>query len=122
MSEQDIQAVTAKRHITEICLKMTVQSATLMAEKGINIETAPLEDIVKELRDIENSYYIARFGASGDITEKELGIMQEALQKTSDIANAPVSLIGIGVRQMNLLSFNELHAAAVSETSQKQQL
>lgn len=121
MSEQDIQAVTAKRHIAEICLKMTVQSATLMAEKGINIETTPLEDIVKELRDIENAYYMARFGASGDITEKELGIMQEALQKTSDIANAPVSLIGIGVRQMNLLSFNELHAAAVSETSQKQQ-
>lgn len=121
MTEQDIQAVTAKRHIAEICLKMTVQSVSLMAEKGINIETAPLEDIVKELRDIENSYYMARFGASGDITEKELGIMQEALQKTSDIANAPVSLIGVGVKQMNLLSFNELHAAAVSETSQRHQ-
>lgn len=121
MSEQDIQAVTAKRHIAEICLKMTVQSAILMSEKGINIETSPLENIVKELRDIENAYYIARFGASGDITEKELGIMQEALQKTSDIANAPISVIGVGVRQMNLLSFNELHAAAVSETSQKQQ-
>lgn len=120
MSGQDIQAITAKRHIAEICLKMTVQSATLMAEKGINIETAPLEDIVKELRDIENSYYMARFGTSGDITEKELGLMQEALQKTSDIANAPVSLIGVGVKQMNLLSFNELHAAAVSETAQRQ--
>lgn len=121
MSGKDIQAVTAKRHIVEICLKMTVQSVSFMAEKGINIATSPLEDIVKELRDIENAYYMARFGAPEDITEKELGIMQEALQKTSDIANAPISLIGIGVRQMNLLSFNELHAAAVSETSQRQQ-
>jgi len=121
MSGQDIQAVTAKRHVAEICLKMTMQSAFLMSEKGINIETAPLEDIVKELRDIEKSYYIERFGASGDITDKEIGIMQEALQKTSDIANAPASLIGSGVKQLRLLSFNELHAVATSETASKQQ-
>ena len=121
MTEQDIQAVTAKRHIAEICLKMTIQSAGIMAEKGINVETAPLEDVVKELRDIENSYYKARFGTSGDITDKELGLMQEALQKTADIANAPASVIGTSVKQLNLITLNGLHAAATSETAQRQQ-
>lgn len=121
MSEQEIQAVIAKKNIAEICLKMTVQSAGLMAEKGINIETAPIENIVKELREIENAYYIARFGIQGDMADKELGLMQEALQKTSDIANAPASVIGMGIRQMNLISFNELHAAAVSETANRNQ-
>ncbi len=121
MTEQDIQAVTAKRHIAEICLKMTIQSAGIMAEKGINVETAPLEDVVKELRDIENSYYKARFGTSGDITDKELGLMQETLQKTADIANAPASVIGTSVKQLNLITLNGLHAAAASETAQRQQ-
>ena len=55
MSEQEIQAVIAKKNIAEICLKMTVQSVGVMAGKGINIETAPLENIVKELRDIEKA-------------------------------------------------------------------
>ena len=121
MSEQEIQAVIAKKNIAEICLKMTVQSVGLMAGKGINIETAPLENIVKELREIENAYYMARFGIQGDMADKELGLMQEALQKTSDIANAPASVIGMGIRQMNLISFNELHAAAVSETANRNQ-
>lgn len=121
MSEQEIQAVIAKKNIAEICLKMTVQSVGLMAGKGINVETAPLENIVKELREIENAYYMARFGIQGDMADKELGLMQEALQKTSDIANAPASVIGMGIRQMNLISFNELHAAAVSETANRNQ-
>ncbi len=121
MSEQEIQAVIAKKNIAEICLKMTVQSVGVMAEKGINIETAPLENIVKELRDIENAYYMSRYGISAEMADKELGLMQEALQKTSDIANAPASVIGMGIRQMNLISFNELHAAAVSETANKNQ-
>lgn len=121
MSEQEIQAVIAKKNIAEICLKMTVQSVGLMAGKGINVETAPLESIVKELREIENAYYMARFGIQGDMADKELGLMQEALQKTSDIANAPASVIGMGIRQMNLISFNELHAAAVSETANRNQ-
>ncbi len=121
MSEQEIQAVIAKKNIAEICLKMTVQSVGVMAGKGINIETAPLENIVKELRDIENAYYMSRYGISAEMADKELGLMQEALQKTSDIANAPASVIGMGIRQMNLISFNELHAAAVSETANKSQ-
>ena len=100
---------------------MTIQSAGIMAEKGINVETAPLEDVVKELRDIENSYYKAHFGTSGDITDKELGLMQEALQKTADIANAPASVIGTSVKQLNLITLNGLHAAATSETAQRQQ-
>lgn len=121
MSEQEIQAVIAKKNIAEICLKMTIQSVGIMAGKGINIETAPLENIVKELRDIENAYYMSRFGITADMADKELGLMQEALQKTSDIANAPASIIGMGIRQMNLISFNELHAAAVSETANRNQ-
>lgn len=38
-----------------------------------------------------------------------------------DIANAPASLIGRTVRQQNLLTLNELHAAASSETYGRQQ-
>ncbi len=119
MSEVDIKAVTAKRQLAEICLKMTAQSANRMMAKGIDIETAPLGEIVDELRSIENDYYAAQAGALSDITDEELSLMQETLQKTSDIAGSHAALVGVGVRQMNLVTFNELHAAAISENFQR---
>ena len=120
MTTQDILAVTAKRHIAEICLKMTMQSVNNMYAKGINVETAPLEEIVKELRDIENEYYRAQSMGTGDVTDDELDLMQEALKKTYDIANAPASVIGKSIKQVSLITFNELHAASVSETAHRQ--
>ena len=120
MTEVDIQAVIAKRNIAEICLKMTVQSVSIMNAKGIDVQTEPLQNIVNELRDIENRYYRVQSGEFEDITDNEFELMHEAIKKTSDIANAPASLIGSSVRQMNLLTLNRLHAAAISENAKRQ--
>lgn len=111
--------VIAKRYIAEICLKMTSQSVMSMRQKGIDVNTAPLEQIVEALRDEENSVYTA--GMTAKASEGELSLLQETMQQKTDIANAPASLIGRTVRQQNLLTLNELHAAASSETYGRQQ-
>ena len=119
MSDMQVEQVMAKRYIAEICLKMTSQSVMSMRQKGIDVNTAPLEQIVEALRDEENSVYTA--GMTAKASEGELSLLHETMQKKTDIANAPASLIGRTVRQQNLLTLNELHAAASSETYGRQQ-
>lgn len=120
IDESMVKQITAKRQVAEICLRMTISSVGNMAAKGINIETAPLEDIVNELREEENAFYKAQFADDGiSLNDDELKLMQEAMKKTSDIASAPAAVIGSSVRQRNLITLNELHSVAISETYQR---
>lgn len=118
--EMTVNQIVAKRQVAEICLRMTLGSVNNMAAKGINIETSPLEDIVNALREEENAYYKAQFNEEGIIlTDDELDLMQETMEKTADIAAAPASVIGSSIRQQNLITLKELHGAAISETYQR---
>ena len=96
MSDMQVEQVMAKRYIAEICLKMTSQSVMSMRQKGIDVNTAPLEQIVEALRDEENSVYTA--GMTAKASEGELSLLHETMLKKTDIANAPASLIGRTVR------------------------
>lgn len=57
-----VEEVMAKRYVAEICLKMTTQSVMNMRQKGIDINTAPLEQVVEELRNEENACLYDRCG------------------------------------------------------------
>jgi hypothetical protein len=114
MGESDILKVTLKRQLEEIRQKMTLQSAAAMERKGIHIETEPLDNIIKALREMENAYYSSQVGEGAEIDSGALDLLQESLRKTADIADAHAALLGSKVRQQELLTVNELHAAANS--------
>ncbi len=120
MGEADILQITIKRQLAEIRQKMTVQSVMAMEKRGIHIETESLEQIIKSLREMENAYYSSQAGKETAVSDSELGILQESLEKTGDIANAHAALLGIGVRRQQLLTVNTLHAAARSQTANRQ--
>lgn len=120
MSEADILKVTMKRQLEEIRQKMTVQSAFAMEQRGIHIETESLDNIIKSLREIENAYYSKQIASDAEaMSPQQLDLLQESLGKTADIANAHATLLGTGVRQQTLLTMNELHAAASSQTANR---
>lgn len=114
MSGDDILKVTMKRQLEEIRQKMTLQSAAAMERKGIHIETEPLENIIKSLREMENAYYSSQVGREAAVDDGDLDLLQESLEKTADIADAHAALLGSGVRKQALLTVNELHAAVSS--------
>lgn len=114
MSESDILRVTMKRQLEEIRQKMTLQSAVVMERKGIHIETEPLENIIKSLREMENTYYSSQVKDGAGLQIEDLDLLQESIEKTADIANAHAALLGTGVRKQALLTVNELHAAMSS--------
>lgn len=115
------QILTAQRQLEEIRLKMTLQAAVRMADKGINIEVTPLKQLVEQLRQMENDYYKEILPDAAAVGEEQTGLMQEALQKTREIEQAPAGILGASVRQQELLTVNELHKAAVSATVQMNQ-
>lgn len=120
MTEADILKITMKRQLEEIRQKMTLQSAVAMEQKGIHIETEPLERIIDSLREMENAYYSAQIGqGTATVEEEQLDLLQESLGKTMDIANSHAALLGTRVRQQALLTVNELHAAASSQTANR---
>ncbi|PKM49672.1 MAG: hypothetical protein CVV02_15095 [Firmicutes bacterium HGW-Firmicutes-7] len=49
----ELKMIKAALNLEEIRLKMTVESASRMAEKGIKVELEPLEELVKALRQLE---------------------------------------------------------------------
>lgn len=115
MTELDIVTVTVKRQLEEIRQKMTMQAAISMERRGIHVETESLNRLVEELRRMENAYYSAQVtGDSHGVEEEELGLLQETLSKTRDIAHSHASLLGAGVRRQVLLTVNELHGAISS--------
>lgn len=121
MSQKDMALLTTRRQLEEIRLKMTLQSAVRMQEKGIDLEVTPLKELVEELRQMEQQYYAASLDRNGEIiTDTQTSLMQETLEKVTDIQNAPAAILGTGIRRQELLTVNELHKAAVSATVQMQ--
>ena len=122
MTPQEILEVTLKRQLEEIRQKMTVQAAIRMEQKGISPDTESLEKIIEELRNIETMYYSRKIGMETEaLADDERDLFQETLSKTADIANSHAALLGTGVRQRELLTVNELHAAVGSVAANRKE-
>ena len=120
ITPEEVQQVTLKRQLEEIRQKMTLQAAVTMEKNGIHIETEPLEEIIRSLREMENAYYSGQIGQKDVAVEPEqLDLLQESLEKTADIANSHAALLGTGIRRQELLTVNELHAAARSQAANR---
>ncbi len=121
ITQTEMALLTTKRQLEEIRLKMTLQSAVKMSEKGINIEVTPLKELVDELRQMENTYYTESLSSGkAEMTQAQGSLLQETLAKVTDIKNAPAAILGSSIRQELLLTVNQLHKAAVSATVQMQ--
>ncbi len=56
-SSFDVAAITAKRQLEEIRLKLTFEAAVKLSTKGFQIETQELSKVVEELKNLEQTYY-----------------------------------------------------------------
>ena len=121
ITRQEMAVLTTKRQLEEIRLKMTLQSAVKMQEKGIDIEVTPLKELVDELRQMENTYFTESLHSDrAEMTMEQGSLLQETLAKVTDIKNAPAAILGSSVRKQELLTVNQIHKAAVSATVQMQ--
>lgn len=109
-----------QRQLEELRLRMTLPAAVRMAQKGIDIQVAPLKALVEELRQQEQKDY-QEILPDMKLDESQWDRVQDSIARAEDIRKAPASILGIGARQHELLTMNVLHRAAVSTAAQTRQ-
>ena len=93
-ASQDIRFIAAKRQLEEARLMMTVQANYALLKRGISIETKPLEEIVAQLKALEDDYYSSLLSQNGiEATEENTDIFAGAIRKTQELKTAPADIL-----------------------------
>ncbi|HEX3021767.1 MAG TPA: DUF6240 domain-containing protein [Lachnospiraceae bacterium] len=109
-SQVDINAVTTKRQLEEIRLKMTLEAGQTMESKGIHVDTTSLEKVVSELREIEDDYYRNLLKESGAAqTSSNIDLLRETTQKVNELKQMPSELLGSTFGKRDIATVNSLH-------------
>ncbi len=94
-ANRDYVEVKAKRQLEEIRLKMTIEAARRLENKGIHIETERLEKIVEELRKLEDSYYKRLLSeAEAEGTTQALHTLRTTTQNIDQLKLLPCAILG----------------------------
>lgn len=102
LSTHDKKAITAKRQIEEIRLKMSLEVNIRLLRKGISIDTIELGRLVEELKSEEEQ--LAQVVMSD--VEKESAVhgyreYKMTMSAVTDLKNLPAALIGTSVKNPN---------------------
>lgn len=95
MATGEERFITARRQLEEIRLMMTVEANYQLLKKGISIETLELEQLVEELRALENDYYQSLLKQQGiEPTAEASELFRGALERTEALKGFPSYLLG----------------------------
>lgn len=109
----EVQQITARRQLEEIRLQMTVDAARTMENKGIHLDVKNLQQIVEELRGMEEAIskeYLAK--AEVPETSENVQVMTDTLHATKSIQNAPVSMLGVAIQRVDMDTLSQLAEVA----------
>ncbi len=88
-SEQELKSIKATLQLEEIRLKLTYESAANLSNKGISVETAPIEAVVEGLRALEQETYASY------LQFHQVPVNPETMTRVTDVMNRINSLEGI---------------------------
>ncbi|BCN32954.1 DUF6240 domain-containing protein [Anaeromicropila herbilytica] len=106
----DIKAVTAKRQLEEIRLKLTVEAGQKLASKGIQIDTENLQKVVDGLKEIESNYYKSLLQESNTLDSTEnINLLKDTTSKISALRNMPSYILGSTLSSRDNITLDGLH-------------
>lgn len=109
----DIKAVTAKRQLEEVRLKLTFESSYQLHKQGINVNTTELEQLVEELRSIEDAYYKGLCDEMNvSATDRELALFKTTDQTVNSLKTAPNTVLGMTYSKRSTVTMAELSEVA----------
>lgn len=86
--EKELKTVTAKRQLAEVQLRLTSEAMSTLIQKGIDIDTMSLKDIVDQLKSIEKDLYKTHLEIAGAETSTEnVEQMKDLYDKLSNITD-----------------------------------
>lgn len=109
-TEKGLALLTARRQLEEARLAMTTQANISLLKQGISIETEPLEQLVEQLKEAENSYYAHLLEAAGvEASAENIAVFAETTTKVNEMATVPAYVLGL--QQTDVSTINQVHEA-----------
>lgn len=107
-TEIQVRFITARRQLEEVRLMMTVESSYMMYRQGISVDTSSMEDLISQLKEIENSYYKYLLKEGGiEATEVNVTLFAETSNKLEQLKEMPA--YALGAKNIGITTLEELH-------------
>ncbi len=103
-----ITFVTAKRQLEETRLAMTTEANYALLKRGISIDTKPLEQVVENLKELENQYYKDLMNQNGvEPTDENVTIFSTTTKYVEELKFQPAYVLEISSASKTLESIYE---------------
>lgn len=119
-TQSGLNLIIAKRQLEELRLVMTAQANYSLLRQGISIDTEPLETLVTQLKEMENSYYQHLFASENiEASEENIALYKEITGQVEEIKYVPAYVLGM--KQADVSTINGVHKAgtALRDTFEK---
>lgn len=99
LSQDEKNAITAKRQMEEIRLMMTIDAAKRITSLDVNIDTRELSKVINLLKNVERKFIKEQFLAEGlTPTKQDIDVFKEVNAKVGELSNAPAGVIGLPIK------------------------
>lgn len=116
----DIVFITARRQLEEIRMSMTIEASYKMLKNGISVDTSPMEELISQLKDIEEHYYKNLLKEGGvEATQANVSVFAETVTKLEELREMPA--YALGARNMQVRTLEDLHQEGSSMQQNFQQ-
>lgn len=104
----EILLITARRQLEEIRMSMTIEASYKMLKNGISLDTSPMEELISQLKEIENNYYKDLLKEGGvEATQANVSLFAETTAKLEELKEMPA--YALGSRNMQISTLEDLH-------------
>ena len=107
--QKELALVTARRQLEEIRVKLTYEAGLKLAGKGINLHTESIENLVNELRGLEQQYYQKLLSEGGaEVSNENVSYVSQTLETVASLSSAPAYVLGVRFAQRNEATLERL--------------
>lgn len=107
-TSQEILLITARRQLEETRMSMTIEASYKMLKNGISVDTSPMEELIRQLKEIENNFYKNLLKEGGvEATQANVSLFAETTARLEELKEMPA--YALGARNMQISTLEELH-------------
>lgn len=108
-----LSLITARRQLEELRLVMTAQANYSLLRQGISIETKPLEELVDELKNVEQNYYKNLLASENiDTSDENVSRFEEITRQVTEIKYVPAYVLG--TKEADVSTIHGVHKAGTA--------
>lgn len=110
---EHIENITKRRQMEEIRLKMSLQAAKNLQDKGIELDINRMEEIVEELRNMEEEYYRGILHEQNvSDTPEHIEILRNTTDCVNELKQAPSYILGSTLSVVDRITLTDLKQEA----------